>query len=67
MAGIEAGVDAVDLILVVMTVYVAAGVMFALVFVTRVVGTWGFRVLIFPGSVVLWPLMLVKWLRGGVQ
>lgn len=26
-------------------------------------GTWGFRLLILPGSVALWPLLLVRLLR----
>ena len=28
-------------------------------------GTWGFRVLIVPGAAALWPLLLMRWLRGG--
>jgi hypothetical protein len=27
-------------------------------------GTTGFRVLILPGLVILWPLLLTRWLRG---
>jgi hypothetical protein len=27
-------------------------------------GTWGFRVLILPGVVFLWPLMVRRWLAG---
>ena len=27
-------------------------------------GTWGFRVLILPGTIFLWPLLLRRWLRG---
>ena len=54
--------------------YLAAGVVFALVFVTLGVqrtdpaahgGTWGFRLLILPGSAALWPLLLARWVRGG--
>ena len=27
-------------------------------------GTWGFRLLILPGAVALWPLVLRRWVRG---
>ncbi len=54
-----------------LAVYVAAGVLFALLFVVAGVNridpvarasTWGFRVMIFPGSVAAWPLLLKRWL-----
>ena len=50
--------------------YVAAGVVFAAAFVTWGVsridpvareGTWGFRLIILPGVVALWPLLLIRW------
>jgi membrane protein implicated in regulation of membrane protease activity len=27
-------------------------------------GSWGFRLLIIPGSTAFWPLLLRRWLRG---
>ncbi len=60
-------------ILVVAGVYAAAGVLFAVAFVTRGVGRLdsaavgagiGFRLLILPGVAALWPVMLLKWVRG---
>ncbi|MEO1237017.1 MAG: hypothetical protein AAFX76_09540 [Planctomycetota bacterium] len=59
------------------TAYAGVGVVFALWFVTRGVagldpaargGPWGFRVLIFPGSAALWPVLWVMRARrrGGV-
>lgn len=54
-------------------VYGAAGVVFAVPFASRGAGaidpaakrgTWGFRLLILPGVVALWPLMLAKWRRA---
>ena len=27
-------------------------------------GSWGFRVLIIPGTVFLWPLLAQRWLKG---
>ena len=60
---------------IVLVAYVAAGLMFAVAFVLRGVqrvdpdareGTWGFRLVIFPGSVALWPLLLSRWVRFAV-
>ena len=54
-------------------IYLVAGIAFAVPFALRGAGaidpaakggTWGFRVLTFPGVVALWPFMLVKWRRG---
>ncbi len=54
--------------------YLALGAAFAVVFslflVTRIdpaakVSSWGFRLVILPGSVLLWPWLLVRVLRGG--
>ncbi len=51
-------------------VYLALGLAFALVFVTRGVGAvdaaareagWGFRVLIVPGTALLWPALAKMW------
>jgi hypothetical protein len=50
--------------------YVAAGALFAAAFLTWGVsridpvarqGTPGFRLIILPGVVALWPILLVKW------
>jgi hypothetical protein len=49
--------------------YLALGVLFALPFAARwagrldpaaKAGTWGFRVLILPGAVLLWPLLAAR-------
>lgn len=54
-------------------VYVLLGTLFAIVFVIRGVGridpdarsgTWGFRLLIFPGVVAFWPYLMRRWLTG---
>lgn len=56
-----------------LTAYVAAGAMFATVFLRRWVGrvdalaehgTIGFRLLVFPGVTALWPLFAVRLARG---
>jgi hypothetical protein len=55
-------------------VSLAVGALFAIPFVlvgagridpTARTGTWGFRLLILPGAVALWPLLAARWLRGG--
>jgi hypothetical protein len=54
--------------------YACAGVAFAAAFVTLGVARidpvakragWGFRLLILPGSVALWPLLAARWLGAG--
>jgi hypothetical protein len=56
-----------------MTWYAAAGVVFAIVFVARGVSRvdehaagagLGFRMIIFPGVVALWPFLLSRWMRA---
>lgn len=60
-------------LVVAVAIYVAVGLLFAAAFVTAGVGRIdpsaahapvGFRLLIIPGSVALWPLLAVRWIRG---
>jgi hypothetical protein len=53
--------------------YLAAGMVFAVPFVLRGVGavdpvaaesTRGFRLIIVPGVIALWPLLLRRWIAG---
>ena len=53
--------------------YAAAGAVFGLLFVTRGVSRidasargagWGFRLLILPGAIALWPYLLRRWRSG---
>ncbi len=55
-------------------VYVAIGLVFAIIFVFAGVGRidesakgapLAFRLLIIPGAAVLWPILLLRWARGG--
>ena len=57
----------------IVSLYALAGVVFAVPFVMRGVGhidpvaksgTIGFRILIIPGTIALWPLLLARWLGG---
>lgn len=59
--------------LILLGVYLGCGLMFAVPFVLKgagkidphaAKGTWGFRILIIPGSMALWPLMLRRWMSG---
>ena len=53
--------------------YLACGIVFAVPFVVLGVGridphathgSWGFRVLIVPGTVLLWPVLAKRWIQG---
>lgn len=63
-----------EIVVALVTAYVGAGAIFTAAFVTWGVGRvdhraadagWGFRVLIVPGSTLLWPMMLARWIRSG--
>ena len=62
-----------EFLLVAAGIYLLCGFVFAIPFVLAGTGkidphathgSWGFRVLIIPGTVLLWPLLLRRWLRG---
>lgn len=53
--------------------YLACGLVFAVPFVLFGVrqvdphaaqGSWGFRLLIIPGTMAFWPMLLRRWLKG---
>lgn len=61
--------------LILLGLYLACGLVFAIPFALVGVrkidspashGSWGFRVLIVPGTMALWPLLLRRW-AGGVH
>ncbi len=54
--------------------YAVLGLIFGAAFVSWGIGRvdsgargsgWGFRLIVLPGSVALWPLLLSRWMRGG--
>jgi hypothetical protein len=60
-------------LLITLGVYLASGFVFAVPFVIGGVGkidphaahgSWGFRLLIIPGTMALWPVLLRRWLKG---
>jgi hypothetical protein len=59
--------------LILFGVYLACGFLFALPFAFLGVGridphashgSWGFRLLIIPGAVAFWPILLRRWVKG---
>lgn len=74
--GLPIPYPAAEAVVTALVIYGAVGAVFAVPFALRGAGaidpaakggTWGFRVLTFPGVVALWPLMLVKWRRAGAK
>ena len=60
-------------LLTVLGIYLACGLLFAVPFIIVGVkgidpaaahGSWGFQLLIIPGTVVFWPLLLRRWQTG---
>jgi len=60
----------VTTIFVVAALYLIAGVLFAIFFLVKGIqkvdttahgSGWGFRLIILPGTIVLWPVLLNKW------
>lgn len=56
-----------------LALYSGLGALFAVPFVLAGVqridlaargASWGFRLVILPGAIALWPLLLVRWIRG---
>ncbi len=54
-------------------IYLVCGMVFAIPFVIVGVakidphaahGSWGFRLLIMPGTIFLWPLLARRWIKG---
>ena len=62
-----------DIFLILLGAYMACGLVFAIPFVLVGVkkidphaahGSWGFRLLIIPGTMFLWPLLARRWMKG---
>ena len=60
-------------LLILLATYLGMGFLFASPFVLLGVkrmdphaahGSWGFRVLIIPGTMLLWPMLARRWLKG---
>ena len=64
-----------ELLVGLMTTYAVAGTAFAIPFAIRGVARidplgaaapWSFRLLIVPGTIVFWPLLLMRWAAGSI-
>jgi hypothetical protein len=64
------------LFLIALGIYLAGGLLFAVAFALAGVrridpraahGSWGFRLLIIPGAMAFWPLLLKRWVSGGME
>jgi len=63
----------IEYLLIAAGIYLLGGVVFAIPFALvgagridphATHGSWGFRFLIIPGTILLWPLLLRRWIRG---
>ena len=62
----------VEIILIIVAVYLLAGALFVIPFLVKGLvkvdegaqgGTIGFKIIIIPGAIVFWPLLLRKWMK----
>ena len=62
----------ISILLVGIAIYLALGFLFAIPFVIKGVtsidegaygSSWGFRMIIIPGTIVFWPFLLHRWIR----
>jgi len=62
----------VEIILIIVAVYLLVGVLFVIPFLMKGLNkidegthgsTIGFKIIIIPGVIVLWPVLLSKWMR----
>ena len=62
----------VNIALMALGIYLLLGFLFAIPFIIKGVlqidegahgSGWGFRIIIIPGTMVFWPLLLKKWMR----
>ena len=63
----------VSIFFLALAIYLLAGVLFAIFFLTKGIekidtaahgSGWGFRLIILPGTIVLWPVLLNKWIKA---
>jgi hypothetical protein len=63
----------VEIILLVVAAYLAVGVVFVIPFLVKGLtkvnssaqgGTIGFKIIIIPGVIVFWPVLLSKWVKA---
>ena len=60
----------VSIAFIIAAIYIVCGIIFYVAFITKGIekvdasahgATWGFKLIIIPGVIALWPLLLKKW------
>ena len=63
----------IKILFLLMGLYLVAGLVFAVIFLIKGIektdegahgGTWGFKLIIIPGILALWPVLLKKWIKA---
>jgi hypothetical protein len=66
-------VTIVTILFSILGIYLAAGLLFAVIFLIKGIervdasahgATWGFKLIIIPGIMALWPVLLNKWIKA---
>lgn len=66
-------VTVVTIIFSILGIYLLAGLLFAVIFLVKGIervdesahgATWGFKLIIIPGIIALWPVLLDKWIKA---
>ena len=66
----------VEILLIIVAVYLVVGVLFVIPFLMKGLtkvdegaqgSTIGFKIIIIPGVIVLWPLLLSKWMKSNLN
>ena len=64
----------IEVILIIVLIYLLLGVLFVIPFLLKGLikvdesahgGTIGFKIIIIPGVIVFWPVLLNKWMKSG--
>ena len=66
----------IEVILIIVLIYLVLGVLFVIPFLVKGItkvdegahgGTIGFKIIIIPGVIVFWPVLLNKWMKAGKE
>ncbi|QEC68946.1 hypothetical protein FRZ67_17125 [Panacibacter ginsenosidivorans] len=63
----------ISIIFIATAIYLAAGILFTIIFQAKGLSkidegvhgsSWAFKIIIIPGCIVFWPVLLRKWIRS---
>ena len=66
----------IEILLIIAAIYLALGVLFVIPFLMKGLtkvdegahgSTMGFKIIIIPGVIVFWPVLLSKWMKGNMN